>query len=201
MEKQEKVKNLKFWVNIILECPQSLFAATKICILIFNLTHSLISLMDSFHFPQRKIFFPIHWQILKILGNGISQSFILSLKCDHPLLCEFSTLFSIVKLKLGHKFSQLIHRFSNGILKCWSGAVYISRFFPIHKRDGKLEFLKSLDCISKFSPIHWKVWKLRFLSPCRHIWSNGVGGFSVRWQVASERSQFMIKLTVFKKTF
>ena len=183
-------------MNILFEWPQSLFAATKIYILIFSLTHSLISLMGSFHFHQWKIFFPIHWQILE---NVISQSFILSLKCDHPLLREFSILFSTVKLKLGHKFSQLIHRFNIGILKCWSGAVYISKFFPIHKRDGKLGFLKSLDCISKFSPIHWKVWKLRFLSPCLHIWSNGEGGLSVRWHVASERSQFMIKLAVFKK--
>ena len=80
----------------------------------------------------------------------------------HPLLCEFPILLSTVKLKLGHKFSQLIHRFNIWILKCWSGAVYISKFFSIHKRDGKLGFLKSLDCISKFLPIHWKVWKLRF---------------------------------------
>ena len=105
MNKGEQVENLKFWVNILFEWPQSLFAATKIYILIFSLTHSLISLMGSFHFPQWKIFFPIHWQILKILGNGISQSFILSLKCDYPLLCEFSILFSTVKLKLGHNFS------------------------------------------------------------------------------------------------
>ena len=90
--------------------------------------------MDSFHFPQLKIFFPIHWQILKILGNGISQSFILSLKCYHSLSCEFSILISTVKLKLGHKFSQLINRFNIGILKFLSGAVYISKFFPIHKR-------------------------------------------------------------------
>ena len=95
-------------------------------------------------------------------------------------------LFSTVKLKLGRKFSQVIHRFNIWILKCRSGAEYISKFFPIHKRDGKLGFLKSLDCISKFSPIHWKVWKLRFLSPCLHIWSNGEGGLSVRWHVASE---------------
>ena len=81
--------------------------------------------------------FPIHWQILKILGNRISQSFILSLKCDHPLLCEFSILFSTVKLKLGHKFSQLINRFNIGTLKCWSGAVHISKSFSIHKRDGR----------------------------------------------------------------
>ena len=135
--------------------------------------------MGSFHFPQWKIFFPIHWQILEILGNRISQSFILSFKCDHPLLCEFSILFSTVKLKLGHKFSQLIHRFNIGILKCRSGTVYISKFFPIY----------------------WKVCKLRFLSPCLHIWSNGEaeGGLSVRWHVASERSQFTIKLAVFKK--
>ena len=101
--KFEVLSEHTFWMT------QSLFAATKINILIFNLTHYLISLMGSFHFPQWKIFFPIHWQILKILGNGISQSFILSLKCDHPLLCEFSILFSTVKLKLGHKFSQLAH--------------------------------------------------------------------------------------------
>ena len=81
INKGEQVKNLKFWVNILFEWPQSLFVATKIYILIFNLTHSLISLMGSFHFPQWKIFFPIHWQILKILGDGISQSFVLSLKC------------------------------------------------------------------------------------------------------------------------
>ena len=146
--------------SLLFEWPQSLFAATKIYILIFNLTHSLISLMGSFHFHQWKILFPIHWQILE---NVISQSFILSLKCDHPLLREFSILFSTVKLKLGHKFSQLIHRFNTGILKCWSWAVYISKVFPIHKRDGELGFLKSLDCISKFSPIHWKLCLLCFI--------------------------------------
>ena len=69
MNKGEQVENLKFWVNILFEWPQSLFAATKIYLLIFNSTNSLISLMGSFHFPQCKIFFPIHWQILKILGE------------------------------------------------------------------------------------------------------------------------------------
>ena len=128
MNKGKHVENLKFWVNILFEWPQSLFAATKIYILIFNLTHYLISLMGSFHFPQWKIFFPIHWQILKILGNGISQSFIISLKYDHPLLCELSILFSTVKLKLGQTFSQLIHRFNTGILKCWSGLCIFTSF-------------------------------------------------------------------------
>ena len=112
MSKGEQVENLSFWVNILFSWPQCLFAATKIYILIFSLTHSFISLMGSFHFPQWKIFFPIHWQTLNILGNGIPQSFMLCLKCDHPFLCEFSILFSTVKLKLGHKFSLLIHRFN-----------------------------------------------------------------------------------------
>ena len=124
----------------------------------------------------------------------------LSLKCDHPLLFKFLILFSTVKLKLGDKFSQLIDRFSIGILIYWSGAVHISKFFPIHKRDEKLGFLENLDCFSKFSPIHWKVWKLRYLSPCLYIWSNGDVGLSLPWHVASsERIQFMIKLAVFKK--
>ena len=187
MNKEEQVENLKFWVNILFEWPQSLLAATEIYIFNFNLTHSLISLMRKFDFPQLKIFFPIHWEILKFLGNGISQSFILSLKCNHTLLCEFSILFSTVNLKLGHEFSQLIHRFSNGILKCWS----VSKLFPIHKRDWKLEFLKSLHYISKFSPIHGKVWKLRFLSPSLHIWSNGEAesGLSVRTMACGIREE------------
>ena len=129
-------------MNILFEW-QSLFAGTKINILIFNLTHYLFSLMGSFNFPQWKIFFPIHWKTLKILGNGIFQSYMLSLKCDHPLLCEFPILFSTVKVKLGHKFSQLIHKFNIWILKCWSGAVYISKFFSIHKEMGNWDFWKA----------------------------------------------------------
>ena len=62
----------------------------------------------------------------------------LSLKCDHPLLCEFPILFSIVKVKLG----QLILKFNIWIWKYWSGAAYISKFFQIHKRDRKLGFLE-----------------------------------------------------------
>ena len=69
----------------------------------------------------------------------------LTLKCDHPLLCELPIFFSTVKVKLGHTFSQLIHKFNIWVLKCWSGALYISKFFPIHKRDRKLGFLKSLE--------------------------------------------------------
>ena len=82
---------------------------------------------------------------LKILGNGISQSFMLSLKCDHSFLYEFSILFSTVRLKLGHDFPQLIHRIH---------PFHSSKFFPIHKRDGKLEFLKSLGCTFNFFSIY-----------------------------------------------
>ena len=120
--------------------PVFLLHERSIYILIFNLTRYLISLMGSFHFPQWKIFFPIHLKIFKILGNGISQSFKLSLKCDHSILCEFPILFSRKKVKLGHKFSQLIHKFNIWILKCWSGAVYISKFFSVHKETGNWDF-------------------------------------------------------------
>ena len=65
----------------------------------------------------------------------------LSLKCDHPLLCELPILFSTVKLKLGHKFSQLIHKYNISVLKCWFGAEDISKFFPIHKKEmGNWDF-------------------------------------------------------------
>ena len=127
--------------SLLFEWLQSLFAATNIYILIFNLTHSLISLMGSFHFPQWKIFFPIHWQILKILGNGISQSFILSLKCDHPLLCEFPILFSTEKIKLGHKFSQLI----DSIFRFWNISLGL-RIFPSFS-----QFIKEMG--------NWDFWK------------------------------------------
>ena len=122
----------------------------------------------------------------------------LSLKCDHALLCEFPILFSTVKLKLGHKFSQLIHRFNIWILKCWSGAVYISKFFPIHKRDGKLRFLKSLDCISKFSPIQKKFENWNFC-PFAFIFGQMVRVVVFQYDdMWCQRSQFMIKLAVFK---
>ena len=140
-------------MSILFERPQSLFAATKIYILIFNVTHSLISLMGSI-FPNEEYYSQFIDKFIKFQGMEYLYHLFLSLKCDHPVLCEFSILFSTLELKLGHKFSQLSHGFNIEILKYWSGAVYISKFFPIHKRNGELEFLKSLDCISKFSPIH-----------------------------------------------
>ena len=119
-------------MNILFELPQILFAATKIYILILNQLSGFIPFS-----PMKNIF--SNSLIMEYL-NGISQSFMLSLKCDHPLLCEFPILFSTVKVKLGHKFSQLIHKFNIWILKCWSGAVYISKFFSIHKEMGNWDF-------------------------------------------------------------
>ena len=77
----EQVGNLKFWVNIQSEWPQSLFAATKIYIFIFNLTHSFPYQLNQFipFFPMENIFSQFIGKFLKILGNGISQSFISSL--------------------------------------------------------------------------------------------------------------------------
>ena len=68
MNKEKQVKNLKFWVNILFEWPQSPFAATKIYISIFNLTHSLTSLMGSFHFLHGKYFSQLIDKFLKFEG-------------------------------------------------------------------------------------------------------------------------------------
>ena len=121
---------------------QSLFAATKIYVLFFNLTHSLTSLMGLFHFLQWKIFSSIHWQILKILGNGVFQSVILSLKCDHPLLCEFLILFSTEKIKLGHKFSQLIDS-TFGFWNISLGLRIFPSFSQFIKEMGNWDFWKA----------------------------------------------------------
>ena len=135
--------------------------------------------------------FPVHWQILESLGNGTSQSFMLSSKCDPSFLYEFPILFSTVKLKLGHKFLQSIHTFKIWILKCWSWdsythiahilkCVYTSKIFSIHERDGKLGFLNSLGCTSKFFQIHYRVWKFVFLKfPCPHTLLEGEDSLSV----------------------
>ena len=110
------------------------------------------------------------------------------MKCDHPLLCEFPILFSRKKVKLGHKFSQLIHKFNIWILKWWPGAVHISKFFSIHKEMWNWDFWKAQIAFPNF-PNSLKVWKLKFLSLYLHIWSNSEGCLSVRWHVASNLIQ------------
>ena len=68
MNKGEQVENMKFWVNILFEWPQSLLAATKIYILLFNLTHSLISLIGHSIFPNGKYFSQFTDKFLKFQG-------------------------------------------------------------------------------------------------------------------------------------
>ena len=63
-----------------------------------------------------------------------------------PALFKFPILFSTVKPKLGHKFSQLIIRFKIGdfgilVLGC------TSKFFPIHKETRNWDF----ECCSSWT--------------------------------------------------
>ena len=58
----------------------------------------------------------------------------LSWKCEQNFLSEFPILFlTVVTLKLGHNFSQFLHRFKIWIFKCWPWTVYTSRFFQFIK--------------------------------------------------------------------
>ena len=76
---------------------------------------------------------------------------------NNLILCILPILFSAVKLKLGHKLSQFIHRLKIRIL--WVLVVaFTSRFFPIHKAilgflsvalAGLLGF-ETFGCFSKF---------------------------------------------------
>ena len=122
----------------------------------------------------------------------------LSLKCDHPLLCEFPILFSRKKVKLGHRFSQLIHKFNIWILKCCSWAVYISKFFSIHKEMGNWDFRKAEIAFPNFSQFtkkfeNWNFCPLVLISgPMVRVDFH----YDYMWH---QRSQFMIKLVVFKK--
>ena len=124
------------------------------------------------------------WNILFIM---------ISLKCGQPCV-NFPTLFSTVKLKLGHHFSQFIYRFKTGTFESWTKAVapsfwqFTKRFqigifefcsswtchFRIHGRDWKLGFGNNrLDCTSKFLPVLWTVGKLELLKiPCFNILSD-----------------------------
>ena len=88
-------------------------------------------------------------------------------------------------------------------MKCWSWAVYTSKFFPIHKRDGKQKFIKT--GIFEKPRLHFQI----FPDPLKslkteifvHLTSNGEDDLSVQ-HVASDsewRNQFMIKLQAVKK--
>ena len=98
--------------------------------------------------------------------RGWNISIMLSLKCDHPLSCEFPILFSTMKVKLGHKFSQRIHKFNIWILKCWSGTVYISKYFPIHKKKRwEIGIFEKLRLHFQIFPNSLKSLKIEILVP------------------------------------
>ena len=96
------------------------------------------------------------------LANSYISFIMLSLKCEQPyviyILCK---LHHFQQLKLGHKFSQFIHRFKIGII--WVLVLdYTSKFFPIQK-----EILRLLNVVTagfQFFSIHEKVEKLDFLN-------------------------------------
>ena len=100
----------------------------------------------------------------------------LSLKCDHLFLCEFSSLFSTVKLNLGHNFSQFIHRF-----RIW---------YPV-KRDGKLEFFEKPRLHFQIFPNSLKSLKIEIFVPLPSYfvkwweWCN-------MWQQTERRSQLLM---------
>ena len=119
------------------------------------------------------------------------------MKCGHPLLCEFPILFSWSYLiKLGHKFSQLIHKFNTWILKCWSGAVYIYKFFSIHKEMGNWDFCKAYITFPNFPQF---IKKFENFYPFAFIFGQIVRVVFQYDDMWYQRSQFMIKLAVFKK--
>ena len=72
-----------------------------------------------FHFPKWKTYFT-HF-IDKFLKFGEMEYLIHHIKVEiRPALCRFSILFSAVKLKLEHNFSQFIYRFKIGTYEFWT---------------------------------------------------------------------------------
>ena len=136
------------------------------------------------------------------LVSTISRSFVLSLKYDHHfLLCEFPILFSTVKLKLGHNFSQFIHRFKIWILKYWSWAVYICfHVFLISLKRWKIEIFEKARMHLQICPNQLKCLKIGIfevpLPSCFCQMVRIVFQYDTR---RKRRNQFMIKLPVFKQ--
>ena len=125
----------------------------------------------------------------------------LSLKCVHPLLYEFPILFSTVKVKLGQRFSQLIYKFNIWAWKCWSGAVYISKFFQFIKEMGNWHFWKAYIAFPNFPQFTKKFENWNFC-PLAFIFGQMVRVVVFQYDdMWRQRSQFMIKLAVFKKKF
>ena len=75
---------------------------------------------------------PILWKILKLEIMEYLIHYMLIWNVDSLALCKLPTLLLTVKLRLGHKFSQCIHRFKIGIF--WVLVLgCTSKFFPINQ--------------------------------------------------------------------
>ena len=74
---------------------------------------------SKFHFSKWKTYFTQF--IDKLLKFEEMEYLIHHIKVEMwPALCKFSILFSAVKLKLGHNFSQFIYRFKIGTFESWN---------------------------------------------------------------------------------
>ena len=97
--------------------------------------------MRSFHSTEYKIrFSQFIDKFLKFQGMEFLNLFD-KFNVTTPIFCEFPILFSTVKLKLGYAFSQFMRKFKIWISKCWSWAIFTSKFLAIYERDAKLGFL------------------------------------------------------------
>ena len=93
------------------------------------------------------------------------------LSLNSLVLCKVPILFSIVKLKLVHNFSQFIHRFKIGSFwELVSGCT--SKFFPVHKEifgflDATLASAGNTVSKQKWGKkLEWSSWGVRlWLSP------------------------------------
>ena len=114
----------------------------------------------------------------KILGNGISQSFTLSLKSGHPPFMLATHLNLTVKLKKFGLTLSINYFFS--YFNAWM-------HWDCHELLPSLSWILYLMSICFFESFLSLIWVFFYII------------LSV-WHVASERrSQFMIKLSVFKK--
>ena len=124
-----------------------------------------------------------------MLWNGISQLFMLSWKFDRPFLCELPILFSTVKLKLGHKLFQFIHKFKIWILKCWSfGCIYFQVFPNSWKRWKIGIFEYTLFFYKHMGKLGWSSICLRFPKFEPEIMLDGMLNFKTHiivWYCAS----------------
>ena len=100
------------------------------------------NILSEFKIPfslMENLFLPInfHWQILRIQGKWISHTSCYVWNVTSLILSKF-ILFSTVKLKLGHSFSQFILRFKIGILN--SSLRLYFKLFPNSQKNKNWNF-------------------------------------------------------------